>query len=460
MATTISDMTNSTSLDGLLKNVYLPTMQTIAYDDTKFSDMIKARSDIITGGGNQIVHFATQQRAEGVGSFGEGENFHANVPMKGKQLQENVKFLNAYISLTGPVIQAANDGVKAAVNAVTAHFSSNMRAFKNDIDRQFMGDGSGRIGRVSAINTGTSKMTVTKTSFLTAPFNADQFMPQGTRFHCATFDASGIDASGPANSNSDDDFGFIVSNIDSRNLSAGTAVLSITDEDGNAYSGAGSHDIAVGDFCYREKTYYATAAAQAYAFSVSRDTNGIMNLISDGTNNSETTSNYTTNWSQTRTSFSNLQSLTKDFQDEELDEVNLLDFMVDLQYSRQAQPNLLLTTPKAEIKYFSNKKDDRRFNNVGPMDFVGGVTRMGIQLGEWQLILTSLAAVPSGVLMVLDTNDFAFAQNRGITYVLGDGGNILQQSHTGDNKFASMVHYVNLVGFDPYRQGKGYNVSE
>lgn len=459
MATSISDLTNSTNLDGLMKNVYLPTMQTIVYDDTSFSDLIKARTDIIPGGGNQIVHFTTLQRGEGVGAFGEGGNFVTNVPVQGKQQNENVKFLNAYIALTGPVIQAANEGRKAAIDIVTQTFSSNMRAFKNDIDRQFMGDGSGRMARVSAIDTGTSKMTVTQSSFPLAPFNADMFLPQGTRFQVATFDSAGIDASGPANSGSGT-FGFIVTNVDSRDLSAGTAILSITDLDDGAYSGAGAHDIAVGDFCFRERTYFDTAAAQAYLFSVSRETNGVMNLISDGAANSETSTNYTQEWGLDRTSFSHLQSLMNDFQNQELDEENLLSFMIDLQYSRQAKPTLLLTTPKAENKYFTNKVGDRRFNNVGPMDFVGGHTRMGIQLGTWQLILTSLAAVPKGVLMVMDTNAFNFAQNKGIDYIVGDGGNILQQSHTGDNKFASLVHYVNLVCMDEYRQGKGFNVSE
>jgi len=459
MATAITDLTNSTSLDGLMKNVYLPTMQTIAYDDDTFTQLIKARTDVVTGGGNQIVHFVTLQRAEAVGSQGEGGDFHTNVPVKGKQYGENVKYLSAYVSLTGPVIAAANEGKKAAIDIVTQSFDSNMRAFKNDLDRQFMGDGSGRLARVSAINTGTSKMTVTQTSFPLAPFNADMFLPQGTRFHVATFDSSGIDASGPANSGSGT-FGFIVTNVDSRDLSAGTAILSITDTSGNAYSGAGSHDIAAGDFCYRERAYYDTAAAQAYLFSVCRDTNGVMNLISDGASNSETSSNYLTEWGLTRTSFSNLQSLMNDFQSAELDEENLLSFMINLQYSRQAKPNLLLTTPKAENKYFSNKIGDRRFNNVGPMDFVGGFTRMGIQMGSWQLILSSLAALPKGNLIVMDTNQFAFAQNAPLHYVVGDGGGILQQSHTGDNKFAAMVQYVNLVCFDEYRQGKGYSVAE
>jgi len=37
---------------------------------------------------------------------------------------------------------------------------------------------------------------------------------------------------------------------------------------------------------------------------------------------------------------------------------------------------------------------------------------------------------------------------------------VLVQSHTGDNKFASAVQYVNLVCFDPYRQAKGYSIAE
>jgi hypothetical protein len=151
---------------------------------------------------------------------------------------------------------------------------------------------------------------------------------------------------------------------------------------------------------------------------------------------------------------------TKDFSSARLSEDNMTAMMMDLQYGRQAQPNLLITTPKAENKYFLDKKDDRRFNNVGPMNFVGGYTRLGIQLGDYQLILTSLGSVPTGCLFVIDTNAFAFASNSPFTWVLGDGGNILVQSHTGDNKFASAVQYMNFVCFDAYRQAKGYSIAE
>lgn len=457
MATTISDLTNSTNLDGLLKKVYLPTMQYVAYDDTRFSDLIAVRTDLIPGGGNHIVHTASTQRAEGVGTISEGGNWVTNVPIKGKQMTENVKYLNAYIALTGPVIKAANSGIKSAVNVVTESFRSNIRAFKNNFDRMIAGNASGYCGRVSAISSGVS-ITVTNTGFPQAPYFADMFMPIGARLECATFDSSGIDSSGHDNSGPALTT-FVVDSRTSQDLTNGTSVMVIKDTSGNIYSAAGSNDVAVGDFFFREGAY-GSAGTSAVTFVNCLEMNGVSNLISDGSSNSETTSNYTTIWGLTRTGYWYLQSFMKDFSSERLDEENLTGMMMDLQFSRQAQPNLLLTTPKAENKYFLSQNENRRFNNVGPMDFVGGYRRMGIQLGEWQLILTSLGACPKNTLFIMNTADFAFAQNSPLDWVLGDGGNVLVQSHTGDNKFASAVQYVNLVCFDPYRQAKGYSIAE
>lgn len=458
MATTISNLTNSGSLDGLLKKVYLPTMQYVAYDDVKFSSLIKTRTDLIPGGGNHIVHFANTQRAEGVGAFAEGGNWVSNVPIKGKQMLENVKYLNAYVALTGPVIKAANDGQKSAVNVVTETFRSNIRAFKNYFDRMLMGNGSGWSGKVSSINAGTS-ITVTNTDFPQAPYFADMFMPVGARFECGTFETAGLDSGGHNDVNSSEATTFVVKSRISQDLDNGTAVLEIADTSGVVYNEAGSVNIAVGDYFFREGAY-GTAGATSVTFANGLEINGLSNLVSDGASNSETGHNYVKFWGETRTSFNYLQSLTKDFSGSRLSEENMTGLMMDLQFSRQAQPNLLMTTPKAENKYFLDKTADRRFNNVGPMNFVGGYTRMGIQLGEWQLILTSLGACPQNTLFIINTNDFAFVSNQPLTWVLGDGGNILVQSHSGDNKFASAVQYVNFVCFDAYRQAKGYDIAQ
>jgi hypothetical protein len=331
-----------------------------------------------------------------------------------------------------------------------------MRAYKNNFDRMLMGTASGYCALVSAIS--GSAITVTLTSFPQAPYFADMYVPQGARLEGGTFGGSGLDSNGNANSGSGD-FTFIVESITSRDLANGTAIIELTDSTGTSYAAGGSHNLAVGDFLFREGAY-GTASSDLKLFAACLEINGLSNLISDGASNSETASNYLKIWTQTRTSFHYLQSVMKDYASAQLTEDNLLEIMMDLQFSRQAQPNLLLTTPKAENRYFLNKKDDRRFNNVGPMDFVGGRKRMGIQLGDWQLILTSLGACPKGTLFIMDTNDFAFAENSPLSWVLGDGGNVLIQSHTGDNKFASAVHYVNFVCFDAYRQAKGYGISE
>ncbi len=142
-ATTIANLTNTTSLDGLLKNVYLPTLIDTTYNDQSLTAFIKRDASLLPGGGNNIVNFFLTQRAEGVGAIGEGGNYVTSVPVKGKQGTENVKFLNSYIELTGPVIKAANSGQKAAISAVTKSFETNIIAYESNFARMLASAGDG-----------------------------------------------------------------------------------------------------------------------------------------------------------------------------------------------------------------------------------------------------------------------------------------------------------------------------
>lgn len=451
-----TDYTNSTSLDGLLKNVYLPTLLDTTYNDWRFTEMIGM--DTIEGGGNNITHFALTQNAGMQGAIAEGGDWMENVPLKGKQLQENTVLLNMYFALSGTAIASANNMNKGVINAVTKSFETCTIGWKNNFNRMLLGDKSGSLGYVSSVS--GNDITVTKTGWKLAPFNADQFLPVGKRVNIATFDSSGVATSGFCNSNASDSFDFQISGHTSQDVANGTAVITITDENGNDYAAAGTQDVAAGDHFLTDGAYGVTESTSAALYSANLEMNGLMNLVSDGTNNSETSSNYTTNWGQTRTAagFEYLQSYMANI-NAELDEENLLTQIMRFKISRQTRPNLLMVTPGAELKYFNNLKDDRRFNGLNKV-LEGGFTKTYITLGEQRLMVTSLESCPSGTMFMLNTNDFRFVQNRPLQWVLGDGGQVLVQSHTADQKFASALQEVNFVCMDPHRQFKGYNVTE
>ena len=454
-ATTINDLTNTTSLDGLLKNVYLPTLIDTTYNDQSLTAFIKRDASLLPGGGNNIVNFFLTQRAEGVGAISEGGNYVTSVPVTGKQGTENVKFLNSFIELTGPVIKAANSGQKAAINAVTKSFETNIIAYKNNFDRMLAGAGDGELATVQSIAS-----LPTSFGIQSRGYSAAQYTPVGTRLKIITYNGSKVITKVVDITVDDLEIG-VVDNIVSEDLDAGTAEILVSDAtSGDAADNAGTSDIAVSDVLIRENAY-GTITTSTTAVSDIQEINGLQQLVSDGVNNSETTSNFKTIWGIDRTTTNSyqLKSLTRNV-NAELDEEVLLNIVQDMKFNRQARPNMLLVSPRSELKYFLNSKDDRRFNTMTALNFEGGFTKNAIAMGgDVRLILSSLASIPDDLIYVINTNDFAFASNRAPEWVLGDGGNVLVQSHTGDKKFATMVEYVNFVLLNPRHQFKGYNVT-
>ncbi|GAG36738.1 unnamed protein product, partial [marine sediment metagenome] len=130
-----------------------------------------------------------------------------------------------------------------------------------------------------------------------------------------------------------------------------------------------------------------------------------------------------------------------------------------LQYQYQASPNLLLVSPRAMLKYFSNVKDDRRFNIMTAMEWVGGYTGLGIQLGNLKLMLTTVGSCPSQKMFIMNTNDFQFATMTNDFEWIADGGQILRNKENSDNMFATAVNYLQFVCNDPGRQMKGYGIT-
>ncbi len=454
-ATTIANLTNTTSLDGLLKKVYLPTLIDTIYNDQSLTAFIKRDADLLPGGGNNIVNFFLTQGAEGVGAISEGGNYVTSVPIKGKQGTENVKYLNSYIELTGPVIKAANSGQKSAINAITKSFETNIRAYQNNFDRMLAGAGDGELATVQSIASLPTSFGISSRGY-----SAAQYTPVGTRLKIITYDGSKVITKVVDITVDDREIG-VVANIVSEDLDAGTAEILVNDAtSGDAADNAGTSDIAVSDVLVRENAY-STITTSTTAVADIQEINGLQQLVSDGVNNSETTTNFTNIWNIDRTTTNSyqLKSLTRNV-NAELDEEVLLKIVQDMKFNRQAKPNMLIVSPRSELKYFINSKDDRRFNTMTALNFEGGFTKNAIAMGgDIRLILTSLASVPDDLIYVINTNDFAFASNRPPEWVLGDGGNVLVQSHTGDKKFATMVEYVNFVLLNPRHQFKGYNVT-
>ncbi len=453
-ATTIANLTNTTSLDGLLKNVYLPTLIDTTYNDTSLTAFIKRDASLLPGGGNNIVNFFLTQRAEGVGAIGEGGTYVTSVPVTGKQGTDNVKFLNAYIELTGPVIKAANSGQKSAINAVTKSFETNILAYKNNFDRMLAGAGDGELATV------VNKDLPTSVGISSRGYSAAQYTPVGTRLKIITYNGSNVITKVVDITTDDLEIG-VVDSIVSEDLDAGTAQILITDAtSGDAMDDVGTSDTAIGDILVRENAY-GTITPASTAVGDIQEINGLQQLVSDGVANSETTTNFTNIWGINRTTTNSyqLKSLTRNVS-AELDEEVLLNIVQDMKFNRQARPNMLLVSPRSELKYFLNSKDDRRFNTMTALNFEGGFTKNAIAMGgDVRLILSSLASIPDDLIYVINTNDFAFASNRPPEWVLGDGNQVLVQSHTGDKKFATMVEYVNFVLLNPRHQFKGYNVT-
>jgi hypothetical protein len=198
--------------------------------------------------------------------------------------------------------------------------------------------------------------------------------------------------------------------------------------------------------------------------------NGLRNLITDSVDHTSagtggidesTGSNYTSTWGLTVTSYDWLASYVHDLGDETFDEENLLEILTELEATYNADPNMFIVSKRALIKYFTTTSGDRRFNTFDAYQWVGGFTGLGIQLGAKKLMLTAINSCPSNLAFMINTNDFKFASaTNGYEWLTNDGGGILSQKESSDNKFATAVDYRQFVCYDPQKQCKIFGITE
>ena len=441
----LTDLHNATAYDGLLKEVYLPGLTDTVFNDATFTRLIQGTTEGIDFEGQRIIKGFKHQRAGGIGAIAEGGEFVDSVPQKGQQGHEFLKYLNAYFQITGPAVRAAQGGAGSFVNAATDAFEDMMTNAKNDLERQLTGNGDGSLAICNeAIAHGDLNGVATDTiNVKLGGYTATQFFREGMKIDILKSNATEIknatDVSGLANR--------IELTVDSI-VDADT--ISVT------YDGTPTWDTpgtVAGDLIVPQGAYSSLASTGCL------EINGLRNLMDDSASV----------WNLSRTTYPFLKSSVKAL-NEELSEATLLEYLIEMQFQHQGTPNLFLVSPLAMLTYFTNvvgtgtasTNNLRRFNVTDAMEWVGGYTGLGIQLGSMQLMLTSLGSVridndnadKNSEAYLMNTADFAFASMTSGYEWLTPGGRVLQQKEGSDNQFATAVNYLNFVCYDPKRQMK------
>ncbi len=465
--TTISNLetgtASGTQYEGLLKDVYLPGLTDTVFNDPSFSGLIKRSSGQIDYKGQKIIRGFKTQRGGGVGAFAEGGDFVTNVPMGGEQGYEKLKYLNAYFSLTGPTIKAAKQGAGSFVDVVSDTFDDVITNAKNDFERQIVGDGTGKVCELTDSDRSGDGAGAAYEVTGDAYFDT-QFLIEGQKYEVVTMDYTDTTTFIVRRTYDVTNYEVTAGTLTKGNKYASTAVRGTVAWD-EAILDGGEHDASVTSdqkiIVIRSKAYTGVASAGCL------EINGLQNLVTDAGDhsgdtdgmNEETATVFANTWNRALSTHGYLKSNVQSVQGE-LDEETLLAWLMDMRYSYQANPNLLVVSPRAMLRFFSNEMDTpRRFNTMEAIEWTAGYKGMGIQLGDRKLMLTSIGSLPSSKAFMINTNDFAFAEmTNGYEWVNQGGGRVLTQKEGSDNKFAAAVSYMNMVCNDPQRQLKAYGI--
>ena len=132
--------------------------------------------------------------------------------------------------------------------------------------------------------------------------------------------------------------------------------------------------------------------------------------------------------------------------------------MLDMVNIKQSTPNVLITDPKSRLKYFSNRKEDRRFD-MTVIDGNFGFRNIGVVIDQYELALQSLSSLQPGTLFMINASDFKFAKATNGFEWIEEGGRILRNKESSDNMFGTALNYLNFVCENPKGQLKATGIS-
>ena len=447
------DYQYSTAVDGLLKEVYIPTLNNTIFHATPLLEMFGDFGGTIDYAGKRVIKAFKHQGAGGFGGISEGGDFVNGRKQKGFQGYEYLKYLNVYFDLTGPATKTVQAGQGAFVSAIQSAMDDTLKLARMNMERMVCGDGTGEVARFTpptayegtALTTGqylpkdstaASDEYDSDTHTLTAisaagGYTATQWLADGIRVYLTKYQDTNFGSSliGP----------FEVCYVDQ---SAGTFSLKYVGTstcDVTSLDGSGVYVSLV-----LESSYGEVETASGYTDKTCLEINGLANLVSDSGNV----------WNLDRSTYpGSLKSKVEAAGNAELDEELMMTWLLDMVNIHQSVPNVVVTTPKAKLTYFSNLRDDRRFNTF-MINQNTGYGRLGITVDQYSMYLETAASLAPGTMYMLNTSDFKWAKATDGFQWLESGGQIIRQKEGSDVVFASAVNYCNLVCENPRGQTK------
>jgi hypothetical protein len=459
------DFQHSATVEGLMKNVYLPALNNTVFHATPLMEMFGDFGGKLKFEGNKVIKAFKYQGAGGFGGISEGGDFVKGRDQKGFQGYERLKYLNAFVSLTGPAAKTVMSGSGAYVDALSSSMEDTLKWARQNMERILGGAGTGELcrfalpdavneaamaaGEYVRITAGATDTTpVSITASAGGAYTKVQWLQPGIRVNLipdGNFDGDVTTAEHVIDSSSARAV-FEVTNVD---RAAGTFALKLVSTTGTVNLETFDNDTLV---VVLENAYGEIEDDGDVASDYCLEPNGLMNLIDDG-------DTYSTIWNRTRSSYPHsLKSVVEAAGSVEIDEELLMGWLLDLVNITQSVPDVLVTDPKSRLKYFSNQKDDRRFNTQ-VIDGPFGMRSMGITIDQYTLMLQSLASLLPGTLLMIVAKAFSFINSTDGFEWRRLGGEVWRPYESKDGMFATALSYTNFVCEDPRGQFKATGLS-
>jgi hypothetical protein len=447
----------SSTVDGLLKNVYLPALNNVTFHATPLMEMFGDFGGQIDFAANKIIKAFKTQGAGGFGGISEGGDWVTGRNQKGFQGFERIKYLNAYVSLTGPAARTVRNGEGGYVDAISSAMDDTLKQARMQMERIIGGKGNGELTRVTIADIAEAAMTV------------GEYLPITDVASSSTYDATAHTHTGVAGKGgyspvqwlqdgmivdlvADAEFDGTMNTadligpfeIDKVDYAAGTFAIKNYSATKNISSLMAAADTWV---VVLQDSYGDAESAGDPDGNVDAclEPNGLENLVDDTT----------AIWGCARATYPRaLKSKVVAAAGAELDEELMMGWILDMVNIQQSVPTVCVVDPKSRLKYFSNRKEDRRFD-MPVIDTPFGFRSTGVVIDQYTLMLQSLSSLKPGTLYMLNTGAFKFVKaTNGFEWVTNGLGGIFQNKEGSDNLYASAINYMNFVCEDPKGQLK------